>query len=39
MENPHSAEALLAKLSNPRGQLAVLAGRSEVADPVEVNQV
>ena len=39
MENPHSAEALLAKLSNPRGQLAVLSGRSEVADPVELNQV
>ena len=40
MENPYSAEALLAKLSNPRGQLAVLAGRSEeVADPVALNQV
>jgi NAD(P)-dependent dehydrogenase (short-subunit alcohol dehydrogenase family) len=31
MENPLSAEALLAKLSKPRGQLAVLSGRSEVA--------
>ncbi|HEY6182591.1 MAG TPA: SDR family NAD(P)-dependent oxidoreductase [Terriglobales bacterium] len=39
MENPQSAEASLATLSNPGGQLAVLAGRSEAAEPVEVNQV
>jgi NAD(P)-dependent dehydrogenase (short-subunit alcohol dehydrogenase family) len=31
MENPQSAEALLAKLSKPPGQLGLLSGRSEVA--------
>jgi NAD(P)-dependent dehydrogenase (short-subunit alcohol dehydrogenase family) len=39
MENPQSAEAMVANLSNPRGQLALLAGRSEVADRVRVNQL
>ena len=39
MENPQSSEAMVANLSNPRGQLARLAGRSEVADPVGLKQL
>jgi NAD(P)-dependent dehydrogenase (short-subunit alcohol dehydrogenase family) len=35
MENPKGAEALLAELSSPRGQLARMAGRSEFAYPVQ----
>jgi NAD(P)-dependent dehydrogenase (short-subunit alcohol dehydrogenase family) len=39
MENPQSAEATLGKLSNPQGQLALLARGSEVADSVQLNQL